>query len=92
MGEMATRSIQTLTDRLREICNELICVKKKDQYSLTFAVEGDCVWGWRLKVYMERGIQSLLNVRCGLGGLMEGAEQGCITFQYPSSCQKSYPK
>lgn len=29
MSEMATRSIPTLIDRLRGICNELICVKRK---------------------------------------------------------------
>lgn len=47
MGEMATRSIQTLIDRFKEICNELMCVRKKeDQYSLTFVVEVECVYGF----------------------------------------------
>lgn len=74
MGEMATRSIQTLIDRLREICNKLIRVKKKKR-SIFFdiRVEGECV-------YMGRGVQSLLNVRCGLRGLNGKSRAGLYHF------------
>lgn len=67
MTEMDTRSIQTVIDRLREICNELICAKKRSMCFDIFSREA-IVWHLFPKASIEGGIQALLNVACGLGG------------------------